>query len=194
MVIITGVMLLIIGLVACFFGLRLYRYVLALFGFIGGYYTVSGLLATQSDVIQIAGSIVAGIVVAILFWTFYRFAYTLYGLFLGIAVAALIAKSLAVSSGIFLLMAIVLGLLGAVAGNQLADLIIQLSTAFGGSTQVISGIAAIAAALNISLPLVDPSHGAVSTDTTAGVITLVAVVGLGIVGFLYQRLNMPKSE
>lgn len=191
--VITGIVMLVIGLISCFFGWRFYRLVLALSGFVTGYYAATGALATQGESIQIIGGIVAGLIVGFLFWTFYKFAYILFGAFLGMVIAVLIANAFNLEGIIALGLTLILVIFGAIAGQSIADLMIRIATAFGGSAQVISGIAAIAAAASISIPLADPSHGGANTESTTGIITLVAVVVLGVVGYLFQTQNSPKS-
>lgn len=188
MALLTGIILLVIGLIACFFGKRLYRVVLALFGFAVGFYGASAALAQQSDVIRIVGAIIAGLVVAFIFWSLYKFAYVLFGLFLGLALGVVIASAFNLDDAIYLVVVVVLAVIGAVVGSQLADTMIRLATAFGGASQVISGLGATAAALGMSLPLADPSRSssAGNANSAAGNVTLVLVIVLGIVGYFYQ--------
>ncbi|MCA9891611.1 MAG: DUF4203 domain-containing protein [Anaerolineae bacterium] len=188
-----GIILLVVGLIACFFGRRYYRLVLALVGFVVGYYAVSGLLSAQGDAVQVIGGIVAGVVVGFLFWSFYKMAYILFGIALGLTVAALIGRAFNLDGTVFTILTIVLAIVGGFLGTSIADLMIRLSTAFGGATQAIGGVAAIAAALNIALPLADPTHGGATTDSTAGIITIVAVIVLGVIGFLFQTRSDPKA-
>ena len=190
----TGIILLVIGLIACFFGWRFYRIILALFGFSLGYYAVLGLLAGQEELIQIGGAVIVGLIVALLFWTYYKFAYILFGIVLGVSVAALLGEAFNLDGTIYLIAVVVLGIIGALLGGVLADLIIRLSTAFGGATQAIGGLSAILVAANISVPLADPTHGGVNTESTAGIITLIAVIILGGIGFLFQSRNAPKRR
>ena len=65
---------------------------------------------------------------------------------------------------------------------------IRLATAFGGASQVVSGLGATAAALGMSFPLADPSRSssAGSASSAAGIVTLVLVIVLGVVGYIYQ--------
>ena len=187
MSLLTGIILLVVGLIACFFGKRLYRIVLALSGFVVGYYGASAVLVGQTDTIQIVGAIVVGLIVALIFWLLYRFAYVLFGVFLGLALGTVIANAFNLDGLVYLIVVVVLALIGGLIGASLADMMIRLATAFGGASQAISGLAAIAAALGISLPLVDPSHTAVAAvDSTAAMVTLVLVIVLGIIGFIYQ--------
>lgn len=185
MSILTGVIYLLIGLVACFFGKRFYRIVLALVGFGVGYYIMAGLLVEQGETVQLVGAIIGGVVVGFLFWSLYKFAYVIFGLFLGLIIGGLVVRAFNLDGVIAIIIVAVLALLGAFLGGGLADLIIRLSTAFGGATYIVAGVAGIAAALGVTLPLLDPTHG-VTADTTAGIITTVAVVILGVLGFMFQ--------
>jgi hypothetical protein len=195
MSLVTGIILLVLGLITCFFGKRLYRIVLALSGFVVGYYAASAALVGQSDIVQIGGAVIAGLVVAVIFWSLYKFAYIIFGAFLGLALGAVIGNAINLDGTVYLILAVVLAVIGALIGNSLADLMIRLATAFGGASQAISGVAAIAAALGISLPLVDPSHtSTVVPDSTAAIVTLVLVVVLGIIGFVFQTNNNPESR
>jgi len=194
MQILNGVILLIIGLLACFYGWRFYRIVLALFGFVIGYYVASGVLLGQAEAIQIGGAIIVGLLGALLFWTFYRFAQVLFGAMLGLVAAALIGSAFNLEGVILAILAIVLAIVGGLIGNAVADVIIRLGTAFSGAGQAIGGIAALAAALSIPLPLADPTHGGATTETTAGIITLVAVIVLGIAGYLFQTSQQAASQ
>ena len=185
----TGLVLLVIGLLACFFGKRLYRIILALSGLVVGYYVAWGVVVDQTSLIVVVGSVVVGLIVAAVFWSLYKFAYVLFGLFLGLALAALVGKAFNLDGVVLVVIVVVLGLIGAVIGNMLGDLMIRLSTAFAGATQAVGGVAALGAAVGISLPLVDPTHGAIYPDSIAGVFTIVLVGVLGAVGYFYQTQN-----
>ena len=120
-------------------------------------------------------------------------AYVLFGIFLGLTIAAIIGRSFNLDGTVYLILAVVLAIVGAFLGSAIADLMIRLSTAFGGATQIVAGVAAIATALNISLPLADPMHGGATTESASGIITLVAVIILGVIGFLFQTRNDPDT-
>jgi hypothetical protein len=189
MAILTGLLLTGFGLLGCFFGKRLYRIVLALAGFIVGFYVASGLLVGQSDVIIIIASIVAGLIGAFIFWSLYKFAYVLFGLVFGLGLGVLLHNAFNMSDLVGAIVVVVLGVLGAVIGNMIGDLGIRLTTAFGGAVQAVGGVAALTAAIGLSLPLADPTHGGLSTESTAGIITMVVVFILGGIGFFFQTQN-----
>lgn len=182
----TGIIYLVIGVIACFFGKRFYRVVLALVGFVLGYYLVSGLLVGQSDAILIIASIFGGVAGAVLFWSLYKLGYLLIGAALGLVVAELIANALNLTGVVHGVISVIGLIVGLVLGNSLADLIIRLGTAFNGAGFIVGGIAALAAAANISIPLADPTHTGAAADGASALITIVAVIVLGVIGFVFQ--------
>lgn len=189
MAVLTGILLVVIGLIACFAGKKLYRIVLALVGFVIGFYVVSGLLVGQSDIVVIAASIFGGIVFAAVLSIFYKFAYILYGVSLGLTVAVYALNTFNLEGIVGLIITVVLAVTGGVIGGLIGDLMIRVATAFAGASQVIGGVAALATALGVTLPLIDPTHGSVSTDSTAGVITVIAMGILGVLGYIVQTRN-----
>lgn len=195
--ILTGIILLAIGLVACFYGKRLYRIILALAGFAIGFYAMTVILNSRTDFTVALGALIGGLVLSFLFWRFYKFGYFLFGLYLGLVLAALIANAFNLGLTLFGILAVVLGIAGAVAGYFLAVTMIRLSTAFGGATQAVAGLAALAVALGLNLPLVDPTIDSANTTTTASIVTFIAVIALGTVGFLFQmrhKIEYLKEE
>lgn len=190
----SGVILLVIGFFACFFGWRYYRVVLALLGFATGYYVLSGLLVEQAEGVQILGGIVGGLAVGFLFWTFYKIGYILLGALLGLVAAALIANSFNLDDNVYLILALAGLVIGAFIGNAIADLMIRLGTSFSGATQMVAGIAAINIAIESDLPLLDPTHGGASAESAEGITTIVVVLALAVAGFIYQSRHDPEAQ
>jgi hypothetical protein len=186
----AGIVLIVIGLIACFFGKQYYRIVLGLFGFVIGLYVTSGLLVGQAEWLQIVVSLVAGVLLGYGFYLAYRWAYVLFGGFLGLAIGGMIGNALNLADLLFLIVALILMVIGGLLGRVFADLIIRVATAFGGAINVIAGLGGLTAAIGLNLPLVDISHNTVAVaTTTAGIISLVLVGLLGAVGFIFQSRN-----
>jgi len=195
MAILTGLILLVLGLIACFFGWRFFRLVMGLQGFVIGYYLAHRLLAAQGDAISIIVGIIAGIVLFYVFYQFlYNYAFVVLGAVLGLAIAGLADAAFNLEGVVALVVAVVLAIIGAIIGNLLSDLMIRISTAFSGAAQAVGGLAAIATAAGTNLPLADPTAGGANTDSTAGIITLIVVLVLGIIGFIVQSQNAPASH
>lgn len=187
MSLISALLLIAVGAVACFFGKRLYRVMLALIGFVIGFYATAELLGTQPDLAAIVGAVLAGLVVGAAFTLLYKFAYILFGLGLGLVLAEFIATALGLQDTPALILALVLAVVGAVVGWRLADFILRLSTALGGAVQVVAGVGALAAVLGLNLPLLDVTrHSAMTATSTAGIISVLAAGVLGAFGYAYQ--------
>ena len=190
MAIITGLILLLIGLVACFFGWRFFRLIMGLQGFVIGYYLAQRLLVAQGEGIALIVGIILGVILFFIFYMFlYNLAFVVFGAILGLAIGALIDSALNVDGIVALVIALVLAVIGAVIGNMLSDVMIRISTAFAGAAQAVSGVGALAAAIGMSLPLADPTAGGANTHSTVGIVTLVVVVVLGLIGFFFQSQN-----
>jgi hypothetical protein len=116
-----------------------------------------------------------------------------FGLSLGLALGALISVVFNLGDLLALIVVVVLGLVGAVLGNMVGDLMIRLSTAFAGATQAVGGLAALTTAIGLSLPLADPTHGAIDPTSTAGTISIIVVGVLGAIGYYFQTQNDTTS-
>jgi hypothetical protein len=189
MPILTAVILIAVGAVTCFFGKKLFRIGMALAGFAIGYYFGAELLVGQTEILIIAISIVTGIIGAVIFYSLYKFNYVLAGLYLGLAVAILLINAINMSGVVAVVVAIVVGIIGAVIGGVLGDPLLRLGTAFGGATSIVGGVGALAAAIGIGLPLLNVSHGAVDTSSTAGMVSVILVGILGAIGYVVQTSN-----
>jgi Domain of unknown function (DUF4203) len=137
----AAIVLLLGGIVACFFGYRMFRFVLAIFGFILGAFAASSIFG-QSDTgwmlaaAAIGGLAGAGILVA---------AYFVGVALLGAALGALVANLVFSASGRephFLIIAFC-AVAGAVASMYLQRYVIIISTAFGGAWTIIVGSMAL---------------------------------------------------
>ncbi|MBK8021108.1 MAG: DUF4203 domain-containing protein [Chloroflexi bacterium] len=195
MAVLSGIIWLLIGLVTCFFGKRLYRIVLALGGFFLGYYAGLSLLAGQGELTQLIVGVVLGVILAVVFYTLYNYAYALFGALLGAALAAVLAEALGVQSNIVVVVILGVGAaIGAAIGIVLADFMIRLGTSFGGAIQTVAGVGSLAAALGLSLPLIDLANTApeAAANTTAGIVSIFAAGILGVIGYMYQTSTASK--
>jgi hypothetical protein len=171
---IGGLIAILYGLVACFFGWRIFRLTLTVAGvLIGG---VLGYSAGEGNlVIAIVGAIIGGLLLYALFRIGIFVAGALLGAVLGIALGLLIGLE---QSGLMLLAVII----GVVAGGLIAlvlqKLVVLASTAFGGAASLVGGLA-----------LVFPTLGLITTSeegftqTTFGFIVWLV---LGALGLLFQ--------
>jgi hypothetical protein len=134
----AGLLLALGGAVACFAGYRLFRVVLAIYGFIFGAMFVSSTMAPSNTAWMLGGALVGGLVGALTL----VFAY-----FIGIALIGAGAGALLAHSGWQYVRpgdppvaaVIVLAVLGAIGAMLLQRYVIVLSTAFGGAWTLVLG-------------------------------------------------------
>lgn len=163
----AAIVLMLGGIVACFFGYRLFRIVLAIFGFILGAFASSSVFGVSDTGPMVVAAIVGGLLGAGLLIGAYFVGVALVGAGLG-AVAANLLFAATDQAPHFVVLAF-LTVIGAVAAMYLQRYFIIVGTAFGGSwTMIVGGMAAAgdraamaAAAANdvwVAYPL-DPAPG-----------------------------------
>jgi len=155
------------GIVACFFGYRMFRLVLAIFGFILGALAASSVFGASDTTWMVGAAVLGGLIGAGLLIAAYFVGVALVGAGLGALVAHL-AFSASGQAPHFLVVAFC-AVAGAVGSMYLQRYFIIVGTAFGGAWTLIVGAMALAgdrAALNaaaagdvwVAYPL-DPAPG-----------------------------------
>jgi hypothetical protein len=137
----AAIVLLVGGAVACFFGYRLFRIVLAIFGFILGALLATSIFGASETAPMIGAALVGGLVGAGILFAAYFVGVALAGAGLG----ALIAN-LAFSAGErepHFLVIVFATVMGAVAAIYLQRYFIIVGTAFGGAWTLIVGAMAL---------------------------------------------------
>lgn len=138
----AAILLLLGGIVSCFFGYRLFRIVLAIFGFIIGAFLASSFFAASSTVPMIAAAVLGGLLGAGVLMAAYFVGVALAGAAIGAAIAHLLFS---VGNRDPLVVVVVLcAIAGAVAATYLQRYFIIVFTAFGGAWTMIVGGMAIA--------------------------------------------------
>ena len=200
----AAVVLLVAGIVACFFGHRLFRLVLALFGFI------IGALAATSTIGSAAGSTMlllvalgGGLIGAALLLAAYFVGVALLGAALGAAVAHLFFALWGGAPSV--LMVVLFSIAGAVLSMYLERYVIIVGTAFGGAwTLLVGGLAlagnplaqraAATGAVWVLYPL-DPAPGRTWVPIVWVVLSLVGcAVQLGWTGGSRGRVTRRRKK
>jgi len=131
-----------LGLLNCFFGYRLFRILLGIWGFVAG--TAAGLTmlggAHLDPLVQIVGALLCGLVGAVLVSVLYLLGVFLFGAGFGLLVASLLQQHLHAPPAWPL--TLLLAAVGGVAALVLQRPLITLFTAFGGAWVVVAGVAA----------------------------------------------------
>ena len=138
----AAVVLLVGGTVACFFGYRLFRIVLAIFGFILGALAASSLFGASDTGPMLIAGIVGGLLGAAVLMAAYFVGVAVVGAGLGAAIANIGFSAADRDPGVFVV--VLLAITGAVGAVYLQRYFIIVGTAFGGAwTMLVGGMALI---------------------------------------------------
>jgi hypothetical protein len=133
--------LVIAGLVACFFGYRLFRGVLAVFGFLLGAFAASSLFGSSSSLTLVVGALVGGLAGAALVFTAYVVGVALIGAAIGATVAHLLSAGTGTEPGA--LVVILCTTLGAIGATYFQRYFIVVGTGYGGAWTLLVGAMAL---------------------------------------------------
>lgn len=163
----AAIVLLIGGIVACFFGYRLFRIVLAIFGFILGALATSSVFGVGDTGAMVVAAVVGGLLGAGIFIAAYFVGVALIGAALGAVVAHVLLA--AGDRDPHVLAVIFMAIVGAAASMYLQRYFIIVGTGFGGAWTVLVGTfalighqAALAAAVDVNVWVaypMDPAPG-----------------------------------
>ena len=195
--------LLLSGVIACFFGHRLFRVVLALFGFIIGALAASSVVGSSSSTYMLVAAVAGGLAGAGVLTAAYFVGVALLGAALGAAVANLVFALFSREPGVLMLVLFSTG--GAVLSMYVQRYVIIVGTAFGGAWTLIVGAmaldgnrTALAAAATgnvwVAYPL-DPAPGQQWVPIAWMVIGLIGMgVQMGITGGEKGRVGRRKKK
>jgi hypothetical protein len=137
----AAVVLLLGGIVACFFGYRLFRIVLAIFGFILGALAASSVFGVSDTGPMIIAALIGGLIGAAILFTAYFVGVALIGAALGATVANLVFS--ASERDPHFLVIVFFSIAGAAASMYLQRYFIIVGTAFGGAWTLLVGAMAL---------------------------------------------------
>src|SRR6266487_5440760 len=135
----AAIVLVLGGGLACFAGYRLFRFVLAIYGFILGAMLASSLVAASMTAGMVVAAIVGGLVGALVLMLAYLVGIALVGAGLGALVAHFAAQYFGPADPPPVVL-IVLAVAGAIGAMLLQRHVIIAATAFGGAWTVIVGL------------------------------------------------------
>jgi hypothetical protein len=137
----AAIVLLLGGIVSCFFGYRLFRIVLAIFGFILGSLAASSVFGVSDTGPMIVAAIVGGLIGAAILYAAYFVGVALIGAGLGAATANVVFS--ASSRDPHFLVVVFFAIAGAAASMYLQRYFIIVGTAFGGAWTLLVGAMAL---------------------------------------------------
>ena len=131
--------LLVGGLVASFFGYRLFKFVLAIFGFIVGALAASSIWGASNTTYMVIAAIVGGMAGSLLLLAAYFVGVALVGAALGALIANLIWTQIEGDPHPFVV--VLFSVAGALLATWLQRYVIILGTSFGGAWTILVGVA-----------------------------------------------------
>lgn len=137
----AAIVLLLGGLLACFAGYRVFRIVLAIYGFILGALLASSFMGAEQTLWMVVTWIAGGVAGALILLVAYFAGVALLGAGIGAAAAHMIFAALKSEPGVLVL--IVFSVAGALAALALQRYVIIVATAFGGAQTALVGAAAL---------------------------------------------------
>ena len=141
----AAILLLLGGIVACFFGYRLFRIVLAVFGFIFGAFVSSSIFGVSDTTPMLVAAVLGGLFGALLLVAAYFVAVALIGAGIGAVLAnVLLAQGDAPAAVVWV---VVFSVVGAAASMYLQRYFIIVGTAFGGAWTMLVGALTLAGQL-----------------------------------------------
>lgn len=189
----AAIVLVLGGLIACFLGYRLFKFVLAIFGFIFGALAASSLVGPGETTMLVLAAIAGGIVGALLLLGAYFIGVALVGAGAGALLANLIWTRVEGDPHPFVI--VLFSVAGALLATWLQRYVIVVVTAFGGAWTTLVGVlamigirgpldAAAAGDIWVAYPL-NPAPGATWLPW--------AWAALGMVGTAVQLLLVPAA-
>ena len=137
----AAIVLLLGGLLACFAGYRVFRIVLAIYGFILGALLASSFMGTEQTLWMVLTWIAGGVAGAVILLVAYFAGVALLGAGIGAAAAHMIFAAFKSEPGVLVL--ILFSVAGALAALALQRYVIIVATAFGGAQTALVGAAAL---------------------------------------------------
>jgi len=129
------------GIISCFFGYRLFRTVLAIFGFILGALAASSVFGISNTTLMVLAALLGGLAGAFILITAYFVGVALVGAGLGAVIANLAFSGGGREPSVFVVM--FCSIAGAVGATYLQRYFIIVGTAFGGAWTMIVGAMAL---------------------------------------------------
>jgi hypothetical protein len=182
----AGVLLVLVGLLSCFAGYRLFRAVLTIYGFVLGAFFVSTLVAPSDTVAMLVALGIGGLVGALVLYAGYFVGVGLVGAGFG----AMMSHELWVQwrgSDPSAIIVLAFAVVGAVLATGLQRQLVIVATAFIGAQTAVAGVVAFLSRNTVRKPgIEDVWVGHLGIPAFGRRWTFLAWVALGVIGTLVQ--------
>lgn len=143
--ILLGLVTVAAGIFVCVYGNMLFRFVMAVLGFVIGFWLIMAIFPTTNDALRILLAIVVGGIGAAILYSLFRLALHIAGALIGaVVVMAVLALVGWVGNGSFGVFSWILVIAGAAVvgffGNRLGNAVISLAAALAGAAAIVAGL------------------------------------------------------
>jgi hypothetical protein len=143
--ILLGLVTVAAGIFVCVYGNMLFRFVMAVLGFVIGFWLIMSIFPTTNDALRIILAIVVGGIGAAILYSLFRLALHIAGALIGaVVVMAVLALVGWVGNGDFGVVSWILVIAGAAVvgffGNRLGNAVISLAAALAGAAAIVVGL------------------------------------------------------
>jgi Domain of unknown function (DUF4203) len=181
----------VVGLIECFYGYRILRFLLGVLGFIAGAVVAGSLgyeLSNGSELISIIAGIAGGLIGAFIMYTLYVVGLFAIGAALGFMIASYVFGIL--NKDPVTLIQVAAAALGGILAAVLRKPVLILATAYGGSYAAVTGVSYL---IFKNFDPLDPNFlNSLGEDQ----LYRMAIIwfGLGVFGLVVQLMTLPKPE
>lgn len=193
-----AVSLIAFGLVKCFYGYRIFKFILALTGFIVGASAAGTAAALASpdnpEIAALLAGLIGGVVMGFLSFVLYFVGVFLFGAFIAASASSLLLLGAGgdTEPAVVLLLSLVFGLTGGILALVFQKFLIIVSTAFGGAlTSAIGASHFFVAHLRIGGP--EDIEYLIRSLLSGHIFFLLGVTALGLTGAVFQYLNNARK-
>jgi uncharacterized protein DUF4203 len=180
----AALILLVGGLCSCFAGYRIFRWVLAFFGFVFGALFVGAAMGTDQTLWMIAAWLVGGLIGAVILFAAYFVGVALIGAGIGAGLAMVLWAAVNREPGIWPV--IILAVLGAIGALAVQRHVIIVATAFAGAQTAVVGAAELVSGRNLAAAGRQMVHVYPLDPLPNTRWDLIAFIVLGLVGLVIQ--------
>ena len=188
----AALILLVGGLCSCFAGYRIFRWVLAFFGFVFGALFVGAAMGSDQTLWMIAAWLVGGLIGAVILFAAYFVGVALIGAGIGAGLAMVLWAAVNREPGIWPV--IILAVLGAIGALAVQRHVIIVATAFAGAQTAVVGAAELVSGRNLAAAGRQMVHVYPLDPLPNTRWDLIAFIVLGLVGLVIQLRTTAKRK
>ena len=188
----AALILLVGGLCSCFAGYRIFRWVLAFFGFVFGALFVGAAMGSDQTLWMIAAWLIGGLIGAVILFAAYFVGVALIGAGIGAGLAMVLWAAVNREPGIWPV--IILAVLGAIGALAVQRHVIIVATAFAGAQTAVVGAVELIGGRNVAAAGRQIVHVYPLDPLPNTRWDLIAFLILGLIGLVIQLRTKPARK